>query len=139
MINAVLHAEITQRVHRLWRGVERFEYADVISLLSPTCRWNRAGRWRDGHAEILASLEERPRDRLVRHLIGSLAVDSEGAELVCRYTLSSVHNGAAPEAAAPFSTIGQRLLGDCTDRLVQINGTWLFENLDAELLFLAKG
>lgn len=134
----VLFAEVSQAIQRLWRALERFDYEAVIALLAPDVRWDRAGRWREGHEEVRAVLNERPQDLIVRHALISLEVDKDGEDVVARYTLASYNSGGSPEEKPPFSKAHTRLIADASDRLTRIDGQLRFRELTAQLVFLSQ-
>ena len=137
MVDPIIYADITQRIHEVYRALERFDYSFVERFFTPDCKCGRNGNWRQGHEAILAALNERPANRMVRHVIASISVEPEGDGFLVQYSMFSAHNDGAPESTPPFSTTETRLIGDATDRLVWRDGQLKFQEMDGQFLFQA--
>jgi hypothetical protein len=129
------YAGLAQLVSRVWSRLERGDYDDVLQQLTPDCRWERLGRWRQGHAEIREALDARPAGRTVRHQVTNLVVDKEGEDFVCSYLLTAFSSAAAPEAVPPFSSVTPHLVAECLDRCTKAEGRFMVREFDATILF----
>lgn len=70
-----LEADCERVVLSVYRHLDEFDYARLVELFAPDGVWQREGRELKGRAQILANLEQRPRNQVVRHLITNLIVD----------------------------------------------------------------
>lgn len=71
-----IEADCARVILSVFRDLDAFEYPRLIGHFSTDALWEREGRELVGHAQILAALEARPRNQLVRHLITNLIVDA---------------------------------------------------------------
>ena len=61
----------------VFRNLDEFDYASLVGYFAVDGRWQREGRELVGREQILAALEPRPRNQVVRHAITNLIVDLE--------------------------------------------------------------
>jgi hypothetical protein len=62
-------------VLRLFGAMDALQYDRVAGAFTPDGVWHRAGKALRGRAQIVAAMNERPMDRLVRHIITNVVVD----------------------------------------------------------------
>lgn len=72
-----LESDCERVVLSVYRHLDDFDYARLVEHFAADGVWQREGRELTGHAQILANLEARPRNQVVRHLITNLIVDVE--------------------------------------------------------------
>jgi len=61
----------------VFRNLDEFDYRSLIEYFALDGLWQREGRDLVGREQILAALEPRPRNQVVRHQITNLIVDLE--------------------------------------------------------------
>jgi hypothetical protein len=109
-------------VLQLFAAMDDNRYDDVAAAFTPDGVWHRAGKALRGRAAIIAAMNERPTDRLVRHIITNIVVDvSDGthAEGRCYVTAYAGPLGDAPPAInAPW------LVLTATHRFAPHDGAW---------------
>ncbi|MEM8935257.1 MAG: nuclear transport factor 2 family protein [Pseudomonadota bacterium] len=94
-----------------WGRLDQRDYNGLLDLMSKDARWERGETWLQGREAILNSLNERPKDLLVRHLITNAQFRRAGDILVCDYYVTVLASQGHSEAGpAPIS--GVRLMGD---------------------------
>jgi hypothetical protein len=67
--------DCSQTVLRLFDAMDALRYDDVAAAFTPDGVWHRAGKALRGREAIIAAMNERPRDRRVRHVITNVLVD----------------------------------------------------------------
>ena len=111
--------QLSQRLLTLIAHLDNRRYDDVASLFTPTGRWLRQGRWFEGRQAILTTLESRPKNMRVRHVLTNILVTecNEGHARVDAYmTAYRQLEGQRPEL---FSI-------NTVDTVFQLlNGQWL--------------
>ena len=137
MIPAVDYAELQQLIHQVWGSVERDAYDAVLACLTADCEWERGGKLRVGSDDILASLNERPAGRLVRHQITNLSARQQGDELDCSYLMVAYSNDHAKESAPPYSKVTPDLIVDCSNRCRRGADGWRISEFKLKVLFKA--
>ena len=61
----------------VFRSLDEFDYRSLVECFAVDGLWQREGRDLVGREQILAALEPRPRNQVVRHLITNLIVELE--------------------------------------------------------------
>lgn len=137
MIDAASFAEVSQLIHEFWSNLDRNDYPGVLQCILPDGRWNRAGRWREGHDDIALALEERPAGLFVRHLVSTLRADREGEDIVCRFYLVAFSSRAADESPPPYPVAAPTLIADYTAVCALTSEGWRFRSLSGSGAFRA--
>ena len=126
--------EIQDHLVRFWRAMDRADYEEVLASLTEDARWRR-DRWREGKADIVESLRQRPPLLVSRHCLTNLVVEPDHDGYRCEYGLVIFGYGRKnSEEQPPYSTSGPRM-GDWRSKLIYHEGRWLTREVTASLLF----
>lgn len=71
-----IEADCQRVVLSVFRDLDAFDYARLIEHFTLDGLWEREGRELVGHEQILAGLEQRPRNQVVRHQITNLIIEA---------------------------------------------------------------
>jgi hypothetical protein len=118
---AIEHA-CARTVLQLFGAMDDLHYDRVAAAFTPDGVWHRAGKALRGHDQIIAAMNERPVDRLVRHVITNTIVDvlddahAEGRCYVTAY--------AGPASDGPPAINAPWLLLTATHRFALSDGAW---------------
>jgi SnoaL-like domain len=72
-----IEADCQRVVLSVFRHLDDFAYRRLIEHFATDGTWHREGRELAGRETILAALEQRPRNQVVRHVVTNLIVDVE--------------------------------------------------------------
>lgn len=137
MIDGFLYANASQVVLKFWRSLDHGDFDSLIALLTPDARWNRAGKWREGHADIRTALSERPPNLFVRHVITNLLGDKDGGEIDLRYMLIAHSCRRVDGDAPPFPAGPPTLIVDYVSKCVETPDGWKLSSLSGSQVFSA--
>jgi hypothetical protein len=137
MIDASLYAVSSQTVLKFWRSLDHGDFDSLIGLLMPDARWNRAGKWREGHSDIRTALSERPPNLFVRHLITNLLGERDDSGIQLRYMLIAHSCRRVEGDAAPFPAGPPTLIVDYASTCVETPDGWKLSSLSGTQVFSA--
>ncbi len=80
MSGASTFESLVQITHRFFWCLDEFRYQDILSMMLPDAVWHRQGRALQGHAQILAALNERSNTQRIRHVITNPFVAEESGD-----------------------------------------------------------
>jgi hypothetical protein len=100
-----IEADCTRLMNRFNWAVDAMDYDQVVSLFVPDCVFSRADKSFHGHAGLRQSLNNRPADRVTRHVESNIVIDIADAEHASGkgYCVVYGHRGAlSAEGEAPL-------------------------------------
>ena len=102
---------IEQCIYQFWAALDRNDYPAVLELLTSDCRWRRDD-WLEGHEAIRRALDERPRDRVTRHLVNNLRLVGNGRDWIANYLLTAFAGQDTGRIGAPCVSAPPAILAD---------------------------
>lgn len=125
--------QIGQTVLRFWRDLDRRDYATMVAVLAPDCRWLRE-TWIEGPEAILASLGRRPATLTTRHLATNLVISAleDGAEVQHLVTTFAGEQGAGE---GPLPIAAPILVADLAMALAYRDSRWLISRIEPSIIF----
>ncbi len=100
-------------------------YDALLSLMTQDAIWHRQGQRLQGHAQILAALQQRSNTQRIRHLVTNLLQRSAGADeaRLTHYMTALRHDDGAVHAG-PVTIAGPLRMSLVTTHLVRVAGAW---------------
>ena len=100
-------------------------YDALLSLMTPEAVWHRQGQRLQGHAQILAALQQRSNTQRIRHLVTNLLQRSAGDDEArfSHYMTALRHDDGALHAG-PVAIAGPFRMSLVTTHLVRVAGAW---------------
>jgi hypothetical protein len=120
-----IEAECTRLMHRFNWAVDAMDYDEVESLFVPDCIFSRADKSFHGHPGLRESLNNRPHDRVTRHVASNVVIDVADVDHAAgkAYCVVFGHRGAlAPGAEAALGAPDSLILHEAT--FVRSAETW---------------
>lgn len=134
---AAVQAACRELVARSAYCVDQQDYQAFAELFAEDGRLARpGGAWLSGRAEILASYQGRPADRITRHVVGNTVfIDTQAgsAKAVSYLVLWSTSAGEAVEAFGRKANARQ-VLGEFHDSFVKTEQGWRIAQREAEFI-----
>lgn len=123
---------LEQLVLRFWRALDRRDYAAMLAMLTDDASWLRE-EWLVGQEAIGQSLEARPSDLQVRHLVTNIIVDPtpDGAEVT---SLVTAFAASGPEADI-LPSAAPALLADVDMAVVRAGFGWSIKRIEPRIRF----
>lgn len=131
-------SEVEQLMYRMTRYYDNQDYANMLALFSEDCFYKSAARGElRGKAAILEGISQRPKNRLVRHLITNVIFDMQDenhASTQC-YLVGALNDGGHPlKQAVP--SVGAPAFGEYHMKFRRENGVWkITEKVTVEVFF----
>lgn len=122
-----------QDILRFWRHLDRRDYAAIIEMLTPDCRWLREA-WIEGHPAIAESLSRRPEDLVTRHVVTNMIVEEQGGDLLVSH-LVTTFAGRGPAGGGPLPTAAPALVAEVGMTIVQREGRRRISRIEPEIAF----
>jgi hypothetical protein len=114
-----------QTLHRFFHCLDRFDYAQLVSLTAPDFRWHRQGTILVGHAAVLAALEHRPRTQRIAHLLTNTYVEqSDDASATTHSYMTVYRHDDGTLHDAPVTIGGPVRINQVTARFARSGSTW---------------
>ena len=128
--------DIEQRLIAFFRDFDHWRYERMADAFVPHGTWDRNGLVLQGHEAIVAELQRRPEQQVVRHLLSNIVVDGEGKDTASATFIVTAyrHMGEREPAQAPVLD-GPLMLLDATAQLRRVEGTWMFEHQSLRRVF----
>lgn len=135
MIAAERYAACQQLIAEFWGRLDRDDYEGLVALMVPDGRWNRAGKWREGVADIRAAMDERPEGLFVRHVITNLRCEDTPEGVLCRYYLTAFSTRSGKTAPPPYPAGPPSVLADYQSICVETPEGWRMKELSGQFAF----
>lgn len=109
--------ELAHTLAQFFLHLDRSDYAALLALTHERFRWHRQGKILDGHAEVIAALNERPATQRVVHVITNTVVEDErpGCITLGAY-MNAYRSGDQVLAEGPATIAGPLRLSRVTTR-----------------------
>ena len=85
-------------VLRVFRDLDEFDYAGVVSCFAPDGVWLRAAGECRGREQIRAALEQRPRNQVVCHVVTNMLIDFPSSRSATMSAYNTVYRAEDPVA-----------------------------------------
>lgn len=110
---------------KFFRDLDELNYDECLKAFVPDAKWERKGELLSGHADIRATLEARPADLIICHLISNIEIDAVAESQVrLRYVLIGYDAKVKTDGTRPAGRLGGIRRGD--DRMVKTDEGWKF-------------
>ena len=114
-----------QTILAMFDHLDERRYDELLSLMTPQAVWHRQGKRLQGHAQILAALNERSATQRIRHLVTNLLQRSAGDDsasfshymTALRFDDGQAHDG-------PVTVRQPYRMSLVTTQLVRTGGVW---------------
>ena len=126
------HPDPIDVVTKVYYYLDERRYQDILELFVPDGKWFRKEKWRQGRADILASLNERPATQIVRHVITNAHLDQLNADqaVVRAYMLSYTFDDGAMHQT-PIDLAGPNKLFVMEGNLSMVGSVWKLTSLSS--------
>jgi ketosteroid isomerase-like protein len=126
-------------VMRYALAVNAWDLDAFVSLFTPDAIWQRPKvPALNGHAEIRAFMAGQPKERTLRHVNGLCMVTvDESGEAATSVSQTTVYDTPGRDKL-PASLRGPDMVVEYRDRLVKVDGDWLFARRDTSVIFAAS-
>jgi hypothetical protein len=115
-------------------------FQELVELFTPDARYARPiapDAFITGKADILASFEARPQDRVGRHLITNVLIDVQDATRATGFCYVTLYSGNTAHKAEKFGLQAQssQFIGEYADRFVLTPQGWKFAERKGCIIF----
>ncbi len=115
-----------QTILALFDHLDERRYDALLSLMAPQAVWHRQGQRLQGHAQILAALQQRSGTQRIRHLVTNLLQRSAaGDEAQFSHYMTALKFDDGRVQAGPVTISGPFRMSLVTTQLVRLDGAWL--------------
>jgi hypothetical protein len=117
--------ELAQLTYRFYYLLDECRYAELVAAFGDDGVWHRQGKRLEGHAQIMAALQGRPRTQRTRHVITNPFVsesDADGATVIAYMTAFRFDDGTMHDP--PFQIEGPFRFNLVKIRFAHEGGAW---------------
>jgi len=131
-------SDVEQLMYRMTRHYDDQDYASMLALFSEDCLYKSPSRGElRGKAAVLAGISQRPKNRLVRHLITNIIFelhDENHASTQC-YLVGAINDGGHPLTKA-VPSVGAPAFGEYHMKFRRESGVWkIAEKVTVEVFY----
>ena len=114
-----------QTILALFDHLDERRYDALLSLMAPQAVWHRQGQRLQGHAQILAALQQRSGTQRIRHLVSNLLQRSASGDAAqFSHYMTALKFDDGQEHAGPVTISGPFRMSLVTTQLVRLGGAW---------------
>lgn len=135
-----IEAACTRLVNQFAIYSDLARYEELAGLFTEDGRYARPtdpGNFVEGRANLLASLQARPKDKLTRHLVTNVLIEVTSPSTPNGFSYVTQYSGSTDNVAAPHGWRANpaQLVGEYTDEYLLTPAGWKIRQRSGKLIF----